>query len=143
MSRVRLLLYWAIPLLIAVFLAIQLVPYGHNHTNPAVRREPRWANAETRALTVRACFDCHSNQTTWPWYSNVAPVSWLVQRDVEDGRSQLNFSDWGHSDSGSGDAAEAVRGGSMPPWYYVVLHPKAKLSSAEKSALLQGLARTH
>lgn len=143
MSRVRLMLLWGLPLMIAVFLAIQLAPYGRNHTNPAVTREPHWADAQTRALVVRACFDCHSNLTTWPWYSNVAPVSWLVLNDVVNGRRQLNFTDWGHSDSGVGDAAEAVRGGAMPPWYYVLLHPGAKLSPAEKAALLRGLAGTH
>ncbi len=78
----------------AGFGLLQLVPYGRNHTNPPVAAEPAWASAQTRALAVRACFDCHSNETTWPWYSNVAPVSWLIQRDVDEGRRRLNFSEW-------------------------------------------------
>ena len=61
---------------------IQIVPYGHDHANPTVRQEPAWDSPATRAMTVRACYDCHSNQTTWPWYAHVAPVSWLLQRDV-------------------------------------------------------------
>jgi hypothetical protein len=64
-----------------VLILAQLVPYGRN-PNPPVQQEPPWNLAETRVLTERACFDCHSNETRWPWYSNVAPVSWLVQRDV-------------------------------------------------------------
>ena len=68
---------------VIVFAAIQLVPFGHDHTNPPVVAEPAWDSPETRAFAVTACFDCHSNQTVWPWYSNIAPVSWLVQRDVD------------------------------------------------------------
>jgi len=62
-----------------VFIAMQLVPYGHAHTNPPVTGEPKWDSPQTRELAKRACFDCHSNETDWPWYSNIAPVSWLIQ----------------------------------------------------------------
>ena len=78
---------------VALFLLVQAVPYGRSHTNPPTTAEPTWNSPETRELAARACFDCHSNLTTWPWYSNIAPVSWLVQRDVTGGRSALNFSD--------------------------------------------------
>ena len=118
---------------------IQFIPYGHDHTNPAAAVEPQWASPQTRDLAVRACFDCHSNQTTWPWYSNIAPVSWLVQRDVQQGRAALNFSQWGTSGRGAGDASQQLQRGSMPPWFYVPLHPAAGLSDAEKQALIQGL----
>ena len=60
------------------FLLIQLVPFGRDHTNPPVVQEPNWDSPATRELAQRACFDCHSNETVWPWYSNIAPVSWLV-----------------------------------------------------------------
>lgn len=69
---------------------IQLVPFGHSHTNPTATKEPDWDSPGTASLFHRACYDCHSNRTTWPWYSNVAPVSWLVQRDVNGGRRHLN-----------------------------------------------------
>jgi hypothetical protein len=94
-------------------------------------------------LAVRACFDCHSNRTKWRWYSNIAPVSWLVQRDVDSGRGALNFSEWNRpQDTSVGDASEAIRGNSMPPWFYVLLHSSAKLSGPEKEALIRGLNAT-
>ena len=127
--------------LVVLLVLAQVVPYGHAHTNPPVTQEPKWDSAQTRALAVRACFDCHSNETKWRWYSNVAPASWLIQRDVEDGRSTLNFSEWDKPQEG-GDAVEAVRGGGMPPWYYVVMHANAKLSATEKDALARGLQAT-
>ena len=79
---------------VVLLVVIQAVPYGRNHTNPPLRAEPKWDSARTRQLAVDACFACHSNQTRWPWYSSVAPVSWLTQHDVEDGRRILNFSEW-------------------------------------------------
>jgi hypothetical protein len=121
-----------------VLLGIQAVPYGHRHTNPPVRKEPRWDTPQTRELTVRACFDCHSNQTVWPWYSNIAPVSWLVQRDVESGRRELNYSEWDRPQDEGAESAGSLRTGRMPPWYY----PWARLSSAERQALLRGLETT-
>jgi hypothetical protein len=129
--------------LVAGLLLIQLVPYGRNHTNPPVTQEPKWDSPQTRALAARACFDCHSNLTSWPWYSNVAPVSWLVQRDVDGGRAQFNFSEWNKpQDVSSGDLADSIRSGSMPPWFYTIPHPNARLSSAEKDALIRGLIAT-
>ena len=120
-------------------IAIQFIPYGHDHTNPPATTEIQWDSPQTRDLAVRACYDCHSNQTTWPWYSNIAPVSWLIQRDVQQGRARLNFSQWGAGRRGGGDAAEQLQRGSMPQWYYVLLHPTASLTAAEKQTLIQGL----
>ena len=128
---------------LGLFVLIQFVPYGQNHTNPPVTQEPKWDSPQTRALAVRACFDCHSNLTKWRWYSNVAPVSWLIQRDVDGGRSQFNFSEWNKpQDISAGDLADSIRSGSMPPWFYVIPHPNAKLNAAEKLALMRGLAAT-
>jgi Haem-binding domain len=141
----RPVLRWAVRIAVVgvgLLALAQAVPYGRSHTNPPVQAEPQWSSAQTRALAKRACFDCHSNLTTWPWYSNLAPVSWLVQRDVDSGRGALNFSEWNRPQDGAGDAAEAVAGGSMPPWYYTIQHPTAKLSSADKQALMDGLAAT-
>ncbi|MBM3943265.1 MAG: cytochrome C [SAR202 cluster bacterium] len=126
---------------ILLLAAIQLAPYGRDHYNPPVTGEPAWKGAQTRALTVRACFDCHSNETVWPWYSNVAPVSWLVQRDVQEGRDELNFSQWDAGQEGD-HAAETVTDGSMPPRIYLLTHPAARLSDAERQVLAQGLAET-
>src|SRR5271165_3967577 len=95
---------------------------------------------ETKALIRRACFDCHSNETTWPWYSNVAPVSWLTQRDVNGGRSHLNFTEWDKPQRHAKDIANIVKSGDMPPWFYLPMHPNAKLSDAEKQALIEGAA---
>jgi mono/diheme cytochrome c family protein len=129
--------------LVVVFALAQAVPYGRSHQNLATVKEPAWDSSQTRALAAAACFDCHSNLTTWPWYSNIAPGSWLIYRDVVAGRETLNFSEWQRpQDVSAGDLAEVVRGGSMPPWYYKLLHPHARLSSAERAQLAAGLAKT-
>jgi hypothetical protein len=90
---------------------------------------------------VRACFDCHSDETVWHWYSNIAPFSWLIQHDVDEGRRRLNFSDW-TATRRIRDVAEAIRRGDMPPLQYRLLHPEARLSDAEKTALESGLTTT-
>jgi len=128
--------------LVAAVLGIQLVPYGRSHQNPPVLDEPAWASPETRALAVRACFDCHSNQTVWPWYSHVAPISWGIQQHVEEGRSVLNVSEWNRPQREADDAAETVAEGEMPPALYLPLHPASRLSDAERQILLDGLSAT-
>lgn len=129
-------------ILLGAFLVIQLVPYGRDHSNPPTRAEPAWDSERTRALVVAACFDCHSNETSWPWYTNVAPFSWLVQNDVDEGRDHLNFSEWNRPQDGTDELAETIREGSMPPWYYGFLHPDARLSESEKERLIAGLRET-
>ena len=125
------------------FLLIQLIPYGHDHSNPKTVKEPAWAGVETRTLAMAACFDCHSNLTEWPWYSNVAPVSWLMQRDVENGREVLNFSEWQREQEADVAAVvEVLRDGEMPPWYYRGAHERARLTPAERQRLQAGLVRT-
>ena len=121
-------------------LLIQLVPYGRDHTNPKVVAEPPWDSAKTRATAVIACFDCHSNETKWPWYSNIAPMSWLVQRDVNEGREHMNLSEW--TPGQESEAAEMVEAGKMPPFQYLLAHPEARLSDADKAAFIQGLSAT-
>ena len=125
--------------LVFLFVVIQVVPYGRDHSNPPVRQEPTWDSPGIRALVADACFDCHSNQTHWPWYSNVAPVSWLVQRDVDSGRERLNFSEWDQPQEGADEAAEKVAEKEMPLAWYTWMHPKARLSSAERETLVQWL----
>jgi cytochrome c551/c552 len=123
--------------LIVLLLLIQFIPFGREHKNPSVIQEPPWS-AQTRGLAKQACFDCHSSETVWPWYSSIAPVSWLVQRDVNEGRHAFNFSDWGGT-LPLDQIREVVREGEMPPWFYIVMHPKAKLIQAEKDQLIHGL----
>ncbi len=118
---------------------IQFLPYGHDHTNPPVTGDVQWNSQQTRDLVTRACYDCHSNQTTWPWYSNIAPLSWLIQRDVEEGRSRLNFTEGNQPGREGDNVARQVQQGRMPQWYYVLLHPTANLTPDEKQALIQGL----
>ena len=128
-------------LLIVLFIAIQFVPYGRDHSNPPVVAEPIWDSPRTRELAVRACFDCHSNETKLAWHSNVAPVSWLVQSHVDEGRGELNFSEW-HLDQEGDDAAETVRDGSMPTREYLWTHPDARLTDEELEALNAGFIAT-
>jgi hypothetical protein len=123
-------------------LAIQIVPYGRDHTNPPVLAEPVWDSQATRDIAARACFDCHSNETRWPWYSNVAPVSWLVYRDVQKGREELNFSQWGQGEQEVDEIVEVVQEGEMPLPIYLPTHPEARLSADEKQALIQGFQNT-
>lgn len=132
-------LLW-LAVLVALFLAIQLIPFGHDHANPAVVSEPAWDSARTRELAVRACFDCHSNETVWPWYSNIAPVSWLVSVDVVEGRARMNFSDWNRGYQPSvGEIVGVFQEGEMPPAQYLLMHPLAKLTSTERQELASGL----
>jgi mono/diheme cytochrome c family protein len=128
-----------VALIVAFALALQIVPYGRAHTNPPVQAEPKWNSPQTRELAQRACFDCHSNTTVWPWYSKVAPMSWLIQHDVDEGRSRLNFSEWNRPQREARNAARTVQRGAMPPFSYLILHPSARLSSEETLSLIQGL----
>jgi hypothetical protein len=127
--------------LLLLFIVVQFVPYGRDHPNPAVVAEPVWDSTVTRDLAVRACFDCHSNETVWAWYSHVAPVSWLVQQHVDEGREELNFSEW-QVPQDADESAETVREGSMPTRDYAALHPEARLSDDERKALIAGLVAT-
>jgi hypothetical protein len=134
--------------------AIQLIPV--NRHNPPIRREVIWDAPETEALARQACFDCHSNQTEWPWYSKIAPASWIIWYDVSEGREKMDFSDWdrfAHADyvdpndafppkTLSERIAEVVRSGRMPPGTYRLANPDARLTDAEKEALIAGLVRT-
>ena len=123
------------------FVAIQLIPYGRDHANPPVVAEPAWDSPQTRAYAVTACFDCHSNETVWPWYSNIAPFSWLIQHDVDEGRQALNYSEWGSGQEG-GESAEAYAEGNMPLSVYLLTHPQANFPDVDRTAFLNGLRAT-
>ena len=129
--------------IVLVMIAVQFIPYGKNHANLPVIAEPEWDSQQTQDLFVRTCADCHSNETKWPWYSRIAPLSWLVQYDVEEGREHFNVSMWGVQKKNEGnEAKEEFEEGEMPPWFYVLLHPDAKLSESERQTLSNGLAAT-
>lgn len=136
---------YGVAAVVVFFIILQLVPYGRNHNNPPVQSEPNWDSPETRALAVTACFDCHSNETKWNrWYTQVAPASWLVQHDVEEGRQILNFSEWdqGGKPREMEEMWEVLQRGSMPPGQYLILHPEAKLTPEQVDQLITGLRAT-
>jgi len=119
-------------LLIAQFITIQ-------RTNPPLRGDLT-APPQIKTLLRRACYDCHSNETRWSWHTYVAPISWLVERDVKRGRQELNFSEWGSYYPTTRRRKlqwmdRALREETMPPWTYRVLHPGAGLTQHELIAL--------
>jgi mono/diheme cytochrome c family protein len=125
---------------LAVFVLLQLVPYGRDHGTPIVEEvDPlAWPTADAEDAFIGACADCHSNDTEWPWYSNVAPVSWMVQHDVDEGRGAWNVSEGDAVDEAE-DAIELIESGDMPPFPYPLAHPDAELSDEEKAALIAAL----
>jgi hypothetical protein len=123
--------------LAVLFVAIQFVPVSR--TNPPVT-SPLAAPEPVQSILRRSCYDCHSNETRWPWYAYVAPVSWLVAGDVKDGRAKMNFSTWGEYSaakraSKAGEMVDEVEGGSMPLPKYLRMHGDAKLSPEDVNAL--------
>ncbi|HXI60939.1 MAG TPA: heme-binding domain-containing protein [Polyangia bacterium] len=96
---------------------------------------------DVEMILRKACFDCHSNETRWPVYTRIAPGSWLMARDIHNGRSHLNFSTWGNTDeterqTDRENCWEQIQSGDMPPWFYIFpLHPDARLSDSEKATL--------
>lgn len=124
---------------LAVFALIQLVPFGHDHTNPPTVSEPQWSSPEARSLAKEHCFQCHSNETEWPWYSNIAPASWLVSADVVEGREAFNFSQWNTNPGELDEMIEAIQEGEMPPIQYWIFHPGSRLNGAQKTELINAL----
>ncbi len=123
--------------LAVLFVAIQFVPAGR--TNPAVTK-PLEAPTDVMAVLRRSCFDCHSNETQWPWYAYVAPTSWLVVHDTDEGRAELNFSHWGDlsanaRSSKASEVVEEIEGGKMPLEEYLWMHSEAKISPQDLEVL--------
>jgi hypothetical protein len=130
---------WVVIAFVVLGVLIQFIPLPGRGNNPAIGAEPKWDSPQTRALVKRACFDCHSNETLWPLYSYVAPVSWLIYNDVMEGRSRLNFSEWNRPQRSAGEIAAIIQEGEMPPAIYTPLHPSARLTSTEKQQLITGV----
>jgi len=125
--------------LIVVLIVIQFVPI--EQTNPPVESDVP-APSELKAVLRRSCYDCHSNETRWLWYARVAPVSWLIANDVKEGRREVNFSVWNQF-TGTRRArkfkeiVEQVEQNKMPQWYYLIMHPEAKLSAGDKEMIIR------
>ena len=125
--------------LVAGLVLAQFVPV--ERTNPPVDAEVVVADPDVRTLLRRACYDCHSHETVWPWYAWVAPASWLVAHDVEHARGELDFSRFESYDTTKqrkklGELAEEVDEHEMPLWYYALMHPEARLSDEERDRIV-------
>lgn len=129
--------------LVVLFGLIQLIPYGRAHANPPVVNSPVWNSAQTADMVKVACMDCHSNETIYPWYSNIAPASWLLQVDIDEGRQRFNMSNWPTGKVAQQGLVEemvrVIQDGRMPPFQYLIIHTNAKFTDAEKAQLIQGL----
>jgi mono/diheme cytochrome c family protein len=108
---------------------------------PSVTGEPTWDTPRTQDLATRSCAVCHSNQPTWPWYANVAPLSWFVQHQVDDGRAVLNLSELDRVQA-STSSAGSVAAGHMPPGFAALIDGKLRLTDAERADLVRGLQAT-
>lgn len=127
--------------LIVIFVVIQFYPYGRDHENPPVTNQIDWDSDFTKETFYNACADCHSNETKWPWYSNIAPFSWLIQSDVEKGRRHFNIS-IAEGMKDADEAYEEVERDKMPLPIYLPLHPEAKLEGEQKQKFIAGLKAT-
>jgi hypothetical protein len=143
MKMVWKIIKWLLIVLVCLFILIQLKRPAR--TNPAVDLS-QTIEARTQmsphvaAIVDRACRDCHSNKTEWPWYTNVAPVSWWITDHVNTGRKNMNISEWGKLASDRQDKklrqiCDEVEDGAMPLSSYLPMHPKAKLSEQDKKTL--------
>ncbi len=116
---------------------LQFVPY--ERTNPPVE-SPTVGRQPVMDFLRRACFDCHSNETVWPWYAQVAPISWLVIRDVNQAREKLNFSQWNRLGLHEQERVKAeiwkqVKNGDMPPPFFMLGHPDALVTTDDHPLL--------
>ncbi len=131
---------------VALLGALQLLPFGRDHSAPADGVQPAWDSPRTKELADRACLDCHTNKTRWPWYSNIAPISWRLEGHVREGRDKLNFSAFDPRREAvaeaAGEAGETVAKQEMPPFDYLLAHPEARLTAEEREALAAGLDAT-
>lgn len=122
-----------------ILIGIQFVPV--DRTNPPVKSEVS-APSDVQAILRRSCYDCHSNETKWPWYSYVAPVSWFVADHIHEARGDMNFSEWPTFDfelqeHSFEDIEEQISEGKMPIRSYTLIHRDARLSQVDRDALLR------
>lgn len=132
-------------LLVLTFIGIQYIEV--ERTNPVVKKDLD-APIQIKRILKNSCYDCHSNETKWPWYSKVAPVSWLIIDDVNEGRKHLNFSEWESLYSRKRDDLkkniwEEISADEMPLGNYLYLHPGAALDFTQKNILKKWLQSTN
>ena len=134
----------AVGVVVIGFGLMQAVPYGRDHANPPVTGEPTWSSDATRALMVRACYQCHSSEVQYPAYASIAPTSWAVQRHIDEARGAINYSQFATDPGEADETIQVIRDGSMPPAYFTRfgINPGAKLTDAERDALIAGLEKT-
>lgn len=120
--------------LVVIFVGIQFIPV--ERTNPPVKLEIN-APENVKAVFKKACYNCHSNETNWFWYTKIAPVSFLTSSDVTEGRRHLNFTEWNVNKEAKAkdEIWDEVRNEDMPPWYYKIMHSDAKLTQEEKNII--------
>jgi hypothetical protein len=131
-----------VAVLIVGFGLIQLIPVSI--TNPPVESDIQ-APPEVKTILKTSCYNCHSHETVWPWYSKVAPISWLLASDANEGRSRLDFSTWNKYKPEKqitliDDALNEIKEGGMPPWYYTMKHTEAKITP-DKIKILEDWAQ--
>ena len=134
---------WLIVILL-LFLFIQLIPWEQppvTKNNPDDLMLHQKVPEDVAGLLKASCYDCHSNETVYPWYSKVAPVSWLVRRDVKEGRKELNFSDWNKlkitkKAKNFDKIAEYTESEEMPMKIYTIMHPNARLDDAGRKKII-------
>jgi len=144
--RVRIIVLIVVGIVVIGFIALQLVPIASIYPpsaapgNPPVTYTVNWDSPETEKLARAACYDCHSNETKYPWYSSIAPMAWLVNKDINEGRRKMNFSTDTHLFTD--DMQEQIEKGEMPKSIYLPLHPEANLTAEQKKQLIDGLIAT-
>ncbi len=138
--RIWRLLLGVLLILLVLMQVVRFVVPGLQIDNPPVTQRVAWDSPRTQELFAQACADCHSNETVWPWYAQVAPVAWLVAHDVQEGRDKLNISEETRFEWD--EMVEEVREGKMPMPIYLPLHPEARLTDAQRLELIDGLEAT-
>ncbi len=148
MSRRRKIQLGILGVLVVGFVILQIFPIGNFIMglkfpgNPPVDAQFEWDSPQTEQLARAACYDCHSNETRYPWYASIAPVSWLLYHDVNEGRDNLNFSTWTKREIEVDNLIDKIEKGEMPKSFYLPLHPEAQLTAEQKAQLIAGLQAT-
>ena len=146
MKRVRIIVISLVGIVVVGFIILQVIPASSISAkfaapgNPPATKTINWDSPQTEQLMRSACMDCHSNETRYPWYSNVAPVSWLVNKDINEGRQKMNLSTGRHVEGD--EMMEQIQRGKMPPAVYLPMHPDANLTAAQKQQLMDGIQAT-